>query len=97
MKDFETLYGLAKGRTFWPINSYVSGGKKFAEVMQKELKHAGLTHDEIRIIIDNFKWTVQQEEYQMEMGLSIMTVKEMCERFYRKCEYILNTFEDEMK
>ena len=97
MKDFETLYGLAKGRTFWPINSYVSGGKKFAEVMQKELKHAGLTHDEIRIIIDNFKGTAKQEEYQMEMGLSIMTVKEMCERFYRKCEYILNTFEDEMK
>ena len=97
MKDFETLYGLAKGRTFWPINSYVSGGKKFAEVMQKELKHAGLTHDEIRIIIDNFKLAAKQEEYQMEMGLSIMTVKEMCERFYRKCEYILNTFEDEMK
>ena len=97
MKDFETLYGLAKGRTFWPINSYVYGGKKFAEVMQKELKHAGLTHDEIRIIIDNFKWMAKQEEYQMEMGLSIMTVKEICERFYRKCEYILNTFEDEMK
>ena len=97
MKDFETLYGLAKGRTFWPVNSYVSGGKKFAEVMQKELKHAGLTHDEIRIIIDNFKWTAKQEEYQMEMGLSIMTVKEMCERFYRKCEYILTTFEDEMR
>ena len=97
MKDFEVLYGLAKGRTFWPINSYVVAGKKFAEVMQKELKHAGLTHDEIRIIIDNFKWTAQQEEYQMEMGLSIMTVKEMCERFYRKCEFILNTFDDEMK
>ena len=97
MKDFETLYGLAKGRTFWPVNSYVSGGKKFAEVMQKELKHAGLTHDEIRIIIDNFKCTAKHEEYQIEMGLSIMTVKEMCERFYRKCEYILNTFEDEMQ
>lgn len=97
MKDFETLYGLAKGRTFWPINSYVAAGKKFADVMQKELKHAGLTHDEIRIIIDNFKWMAKQEEYQMEMGLSITTVKEMCERFYRKCAYILNTFEDEMK
>ena len=97
MKDFETLYGLAKGRTFWSINSYVDGGKKFAEVMRAELKHAGLTHDEIRTIIDNFKRTAKQEEYQMEMGLSIMTVKEMCERFYRKCEYILNTFEDEMK
>ena len=97
MKDFETLYGLAKGRTFWPINSYVVAGKKFAEVMQKELKHAGLMHGEISFIIDNFKWTAKQEEYQMEMGLSIMTVKEMCERFYRKCEYILNTFDDEMK
>ena len=97
MKDFETLYGLAKGRTFWPVNSYVSGGKKFAEVMQKELKRAGLTHDEIRTIIDNFKWTAKQEEYHMEMGLSSMTVKEMCERFYRKCGYILNTFEDEMQ
>lgn len=97
MKDFETLYGLAKGRTFWPINSYVSGGKKFAEVMQKELKHAGLTHGEVSVIIGDFKWIAKQEEYQMEMGLSIMTVKEMCERFYRKCEYILNTFEDEMK
>ena len=97
MKDFETLYGLAKGRTFWPTNAYVAGGKKFAEVMQKELKHAGLTHDVICIIIDNFKWAAKQEECQMEMGLSIMTVKEMCERFYRKCEYILNTFEDEMK
>ena len=97
MKDFETLYGLAKGRTFWPVNSYVVASKKFAEVMQKELKHAGLTHDEIRIIIDNFKWMAKQEEYQMEMGLSIMTVKEMCERFYRKCADILATFEDEMK
>ena len=97
MKDFETLYGLAKGRTFWPINSYVSGGKKFAEVMQKELKHAGLMQGEISFIIDNFKLTAKQEEYHMEMGLSIMTVKEMCERFYRKCEYILNTFDDEMK
>ena len=91
MKDFETLYGLAKGRTFWPINSYVVASKKFAEVMQKELKHAGLMHGEISFIIDNFKLTAKQEEYHMEMGLSIMTVKEMCERFYRKCEYILNT------
>ena len=97
MKDFETLYGLAKGRTFWPINSYVVAGEKFAEVMQKELKHAGLMHGEISSIIDNFKWTAKQEEYHMEIGLSIMTVKEMCERFYRKCEYILNTFDDEMK
>lgn len=97
MKDFETLYGLAKGRTFWPVNSYVVAGKKFAEVMQKELKHAGLRHGEIRFIIDNFKCTAKQEEYHMEMGLSIMTVKEMCERFYRKCADILATFEDEMK
>ena len=97
MKDFETLYGLAKGRTFWPINSYVAGGEKFAEVMRKELKHAGLMHGEISFIIDNFKRTAKQEEYHMEMGLSIMTVKEMCERFYRKCADILATFEDEMK
>lgn len=97
MKDFETLYGLAKGRTFWPINAYVVAGKKFAEVMQKELKHAGLMNGEISFIIDDFKWTAKQEEYHMEMGLSIMTVKEMCERFYRKCADILNTFEDEMK
>ena len=97
MKDFETLYGLAKGRTFWPVNSYVVASKKFAEVMQKELKHAGLTRGEISIIIDDFKWTAKQEEYQMEMGLSIMTVKEMCERFYRKCADILTTFEDEMR
>ena len=97
MKDFETLYGLAKGRTFWPINSYVVASGKFAAVMQKELKHAGLMHGEISPIIDNFKWTAKQEEYQMEMGLSIMTVKEMCERFYHKCADILATFEDEMK
>lgn len=97
MKDFETLYGLAKGRTFWPVNSYVVASKKFAEVMQKELKHAGLMHGEISFIIDNFKWTAKQEEYHMEMGLSIMTVKEMCERFYHKCADILATFEDEMK
>ena len=96
MKDFETPYGLAKGRTFWPINSYVVAGKKFAEVMQEELKHAGLMHGEISPIIDDFKWTAKQEEYQMEMGLSIMTVKEMCERFYRKCADILSKFEDEM-
>ena len=96
MKDFETLYGLAKGRTFWPINSYVVASKKFAAVMQKEFKHAGLMHGEISFIIDDFKWTAKQEEYQMEMGLSIMTVKEMCERFYRKCADILVTFEDEM-
>ena len=54
-------------------------------------------HGEISFIIDNFKWTAQQEEYHMEMGLSIMTVKEMCERFYLKCADILATFEDEMK
>ena len=97
MKDFETLYGLAKGRTFWPVNSYVVASKKFAEVMQKELKNAGLMHGEISFIIDNFKWMAKQEEYRMEMGLSIMTVKEMCERFYSKCADILATFEDEMK
>ena len=97
MKDFETLYGLAKGRTFWPINSYVAGGDKFSAVMQKELILAGLTPEEVRIIIGDFKWVAKQEEDRMEMGLSIMTVKEMCERFYRKCEYILNTFEDEMQ